>query len=87
MNSQCPLCKLAQGDIKTKLYYQDNVCIVVDCLTCSKPMIVLKHHGEPTEGELQYLQKVSKRFFPDKKWRGTRREILNHWHEHFLPLK
>ena len=45
---------------------------------------MLNHHGEPTPEELEHLKMVSQRLFPDKKWRGFRRIIQNHWHEHFL---
>jgi len=47
-------------------------------------MMVLKHHGEPTEEELEHLKAVSMEQFPDKVWRGYRRKIKDHWHEHLI---
>ena len=78
------VCELCKAEKITEWLYEDEVCWIAKCKTCNGWMIVLRHHGEPTEGELQHLQKVSKRFFPDKKWRGFRRVIKDHWHEHFV---
>jgi len=85
IKEKCPLCPPVEHITEWK--YEDHICYICKCANknCGLWMIVLKHHGEPTEGELQYLQRVSKRFFPDKKWRGIRRQILGHWHEHFCP--
>lgn len=43
--SDCPLCKLTgDRDITTRLVYEDDIMIVVDCLICQVPMAVLKAH-------------------------------------------
>jgi len=81
----CELCEMIESrDYKTHLYHEDEVCVIVDCLTCGIPMMVLKHHGEPTEEELEHLKAVSMEQFPDKVWRGYRRKIKDHWHEHLI---
>lgn len=69
----CPLCKLSQGDIKSKLYYQDEKIIVIDCLThIGTPMVVLKdHRSNLLDHEFQYVQDLCRRIFPEKKFRGT----------------
>lgn len=77
----CPLCK---ADKLTKWYYEDDVCWVADCKTCGIPMIVLKHHGEPNKNELHHLKNISNNLFPRKRWRGFRRDIKDHWHEHLI---
>lgn len=83
----CELCDMVESkDYKTHLYHVDNICTIVDCLTCGpgNPMIVLNHHGEPTEKELEHMKAVSIEQFPDKVWRGYRRKIQDHWHEHLI---
>lgn len=77
----CPLCR---ADKITPWIYEDEVCWIAKCKTCGGDMIVLWHHGEPTLKELDHLKKVSQKIFPDKKWRGYRRMIKDHWHEHFI---
>ena len=47
-------------------------------------MIVLNHHGEPTPKELEHMKIISKKLFPDKRWRGIRRQLKDHFHEHFV---
>lgn len=82
MNQQCPLCRLCQGEIVTKLYYQDEKVIVVDCKVHLKPMIVLKRHTAfPTQEELDYLKKIALKLFPEKRFREPH-SIKDHWHWH-----
>lgn len=80
----CLLCRLTAGNVITKLYWKDKICVVVDCSDCGLPQIVLNHHGEPTEKEFNHMKIVSKKLFPDKEWRGFRRKIHDHFHEHFV---
>jgi len=41
----CPLCRLVQDrEIKTRLIFEDDLIIVVDCIVCRVPMAVLKAH-------------------------------------------
>jgi len=79
MRWRSPLCKLAAGNIKTKLYYQDKVVIVV-------PMIVLKRHTmKPNNFELGHMEMVAKELFgPNIKFRKKPRQILDHLHWHIL---
>lgn len=81
MSNDCPLCKLINGDIRTKFYYQDEKLMVVDCLTCGEghPMIV-SHHHKP---EFSHAEKMLiARLFPKKKIRWQMRQIKSHAHCH-----
>lgn len=84
----CPLCKLAAGNVRTKLYYQDKWVIVVDCLTCGAgyPLIVLKEHTmKPNNFEIVHMEMVSKELFGENvKFRKKPRQILDHLHRHIL---
>jgi len=83
----CPLCGLAKGNIMTKLYYQDDKVIIVDCETCgSVPMLVLKKHGEvPSPGERAELLRLCEKVFNRKvMFRGFMRRYPSHWHEHLV---
>ena len=84
--TDCPLCKLAEGDIKTKLYYQNDDYIIVDCLTCKTPMLVAKRHDyTPSPGERGRLLELCKKLFGDKaSFRGYMRSLPQHWHEHIM---
>lgn len=80
----CPLCDLANGDIKTRLYYTDDVCIVVDCLTCGTPMMVLRAHRRPYKEEFERMTQVLGEHFRGLRWRGVQRQNRDHWHEHLI---
>jgi len=86
MEKDCPLCKLATGSVKTKLYYQDKVVIIVNCLTCGIPMIVLKRHTmKPNNFELGHMEMVSKEVFGlNIKFRKKPSQILDHLHWHII---
>jgi diadenosine tetraphosphate (Ap4A) HIT family hydrolase len=89
MEKDCPLCKLATGNIKTKLYYQDKIVIIVNCLTCKIPMIVLKRHTmKPNNFERAHMEMVPKELFgPNIKFRKKPSKILDHIHWHILGGK
>ena len=78
----CELCNLASGDIKTRLYYKNKVCTIVDCLTCGIPMCVLNHHGSATEQEKRLMMAVINSLFEYESIRTTPRRILDHEHWH-----
>jgi len=79
----CPLCRLYEKrEIITRLYYEDDVCIVVDCSTHHVPIIVLKRHAKtPKPEELKHMRKIAEKLFPGKPFRGPR-SILDHFHLH-----
>jgi len=80
----CPLCELCEGKIITKLYYQDDKVIVVDCSTHLKPMIVLRRHtAYPTQEEMRYLKEIAVRLFPEMSFRGPA-SIRDHFHWHAI---
>jgi len=85
----CDLCRLADGDIKTRKYFENHVCIIVDCSTCgpNHPMIVLKRHTmKPTQSELESMEQITRMLFPKMKWRDNpaQRKNLEHWHRHII---
>ena len=82
----CEDCKLAQGDIKNKIYYNDNKVIVVDCLTCNVPLIVWKDHTtELSEEERNHMHAVIQTLFGfGNKIRKTPRSWGGHTHWHIL---
>jgi len=80
----CSLCRLWHDrEIATKVYYEDDVIIIVDCLTCKIPMVVIKRHaGNVTEEEKDYIDDVVRRKWPGSKLRCTPRQIPDHFHCH-----
>ena len=76
---ECPLCVLAP---KTHWYYEDDQCVLLDCLTCGSPMVVSKHHDEWTEDELADLIELATEGFPDLQPRLRRGSIPDHPHFH-----
>lgn len=81
MSNSCPLCRREK---LTEWLWDDEICWVAKCITCGGWQIILNHHGEPTPEELEHLKTVSQKLFPNAKWRGVRRVIKDHWHEHLI---
>jgi len=89
-NISCPLCRLARGlDRKTRVYYEDSMCVVVDCQTCGVPMLVFKFHREWSRSELDYCLDVAHILFGWSRFnvRFQRRKIPDHPHFHILREK
>jgi len=91
--SNCPLCRLyEQREISTRFYYENALVIIVDCLTCSIPMVVLKRHTDnPSREDIKemywaLLNKVPKRMH-GKGWQidSSVRSIPDHPHFHLRP--
>lgn len=93
----CPLCKIFDKlDIKTKLYYpeidkiqEEDDFVVVDCLTCKVPMVVVSDHvteiGREQWGRILY--RCKKLFGDDIKLRTRARTITDHAHFHVTGTK
>jgi len=91
----CPLCKLVfKRLIITKLYYENDDLIIVDCTTCKTPMLVLKTHGldsrtiiTPNKAWLIFQRTVKKVGFHPDDWAldMQMRTIHDHWHAHVRP--
>lgn len=78
----CELCNLNKKK-KTKWYYADNNFVVCDCLTCHKPMVVLrKHTMEISEAMETVIGIVVYRLFGDFTFRKEQRKIKDHLHWH-----
>jgi len=89
----CPLCELAEGDIKTKLYYQDKRVIIVDCSTCGCPMCVSKKHFKEASPRLRkkmiyHLTRIANEKYGKDKWvlDEKMRKVHDHCHIHSRPL-
>ncbi|KKL84080.1 hypothetical protein LCGC14_1968300 [marine sediment metagenome] len=78
----CALCELK---IRTPLYHEDGVCVVVDCIDCHVPMIVLKRHARtPTPTEEEHMMRVVGQLgFTITRKRP--RKIRDHAHWHLEP--
>ena len=88
----CPLCKIfTELDVKTKLYYPkiENIqdkddFVIVDCLSCKVPMVVVSDHtteiGKEQWGRILY--RCKQLFGGTIRLRTNRRTIRDHWHAH-----
>ncbi len=85
--TDCDLCKLA---IRTKVYHEDDICTVLDCMNCGVPMVVWKEHDvhPDPETETHMIAMLKKahisRFGTNGKahFDKRRRAIDDHWHAH-----
>jgi len=92
----CPLCDIfTKLNIKTKLYYpeKDEILneddfVIVDCLTCKTPMVVVADHvteiGREQWGRILYRSRTL--FGNGIKLRTNRRKITDHWHAHITDI-
>lgn len=83
--SHCDLCELKP---LTKRYFEDDLIVICDCLTCQVPMVVLRRHTmSPTKEELERIEEKVKEIFGEEKFKGFRkkqRNIFDHMHYHIL---
>lgn len=91
MNAKCSLCRLCKKDgiprKNQKIYYEDEICIIVDCLSHpTKKIIVLKcHTSKPTEKDLNHLKWIADNLYSGYKWRDSSiGSIRDHFHLHEL---
>jgi len=82
---ECDLCILDQ---KTRWYYEDDLIVICDCLSCRVPMIVLrKHTVRITPKIIYHLVDVSQRVFGKNiELRTQQRNIPDHLHWHIFNL-
>jgi len=80
----CELCALVAGDTKTRLYYKDETCTIVDCLTCQVPMAVLSHHGSASKLESELMLEAVNLLFNYESIRTEPRRVPGHEHWHVL---
>lgn len=83
----CELCDLVAGNIKTRKYYRNKTCTIVDCLTCGVPMCVLNHHGLADEGEEHLMLAAINYLFEYQSIRTEPRKIRDHTHYHIIGAK
>lgn len=67
MTENCSLCRLVEGNVITKKYYEDDEWLIVDCKVCQVPMLVSKKHISYTHLTLIELEKIF-RGYKDNKW-------------------
>ena len=82
--AECALCRLCSGlDRVTRVWYEDPVCVIVDCKSCRVPMVVLKRHVEvATCRESAHMIRVTKKLFPGGRIDFKKRSIPGHDHFH-----
>jgi len=81
----CELCRLYENrEIVTRLYHEDDVCIVINCKVHNVPILVLKRHTAfPTQEELSHLKKIALKLFPEMHFRDSSSgSIRDHFHLH-----
>ena len=85
-NAECPLCRLwHDGEMTTKLHYEDELLIVVDCVTCKIPMFVIKRHTtEVSDEERQRIFDVRDKLWFGSELRCELRNIKDHYHCHVI---
>lgn len=85
----CELCSLIHT---THVYFNDQICIVLDCDDCGEPMIVWKKHGIiPPPKEMDHMFRT---LFDstvgtgqeDFQFDAVRYKHKNHWHAHLRPI-
>ena len=85
MSGVCELCEAAP---LTPWWFEDDVCWVAECESCSVPMVVWRVHGaEPPidlrERMLDRLREVADVQGPARYWvDDAPRTIPDHWHAH-----
>lgn len=83
---ECALCKINREN--SKVYYEDDKIIIVECFTCKVPMGVFKRHTmQPSTVEdkelTRALSSVAKRILGDKfRIDKKQRTIKDHLHYH-----
>lgn len=85
MISDCELCELVfTRNIYTKLHYEDETFLIVDCNTCFTPMVVLKNHRKSFKGKerLIIVKILLQLFGPTGFIDWKQRNIPDHAHCH-----
>lgn len=83
--STCELCEAAK---MTTWWFEDDVCWVAECESCSVPMVVWKRHDPSPSAEdkaimLDRLRVVADEHGPHNYWiDDTLRTIPDHFHAH-----
>jgi len=89
MKIECPLCEVAQGkNIITRVYYNDEEWVMLDCKVCFVPMLIYKHHVleiEEVDKDMAYnlFFKYAQRANPAEWYVDYNiKTVKNHWHCH-----
>ena len=90
MSDGCELCDAAA---LTERFYEDDVCWVAECESCSVPMVVWKVHDPEPPADvksrlLERLAAVVAEHFRDEHYVDDRlRTIPTHYHAHARPRR
>lgn len=89
--SDCPLCRIfTNKELLTKVYYLDSKgdFIILDCLSCKIPMVVIREHLTSVDKELwgRILYASRKLFGSSIILRLKTRTIHDHWHAHITHI-
>ena len=85
MTATCELCEAAP---LTPWWFEDDVCWVAECESCSVPMVVWRQHSPHPPDEvraamLNRLREVADQHGPPEYWIDeVLRTIPEHWHAH-----
>jgi hypothetical protein len=83
-----PTCELCEAAPITERYYEDDLCWVAECESCSVPMVVWKRHDPDPPEEirvvlLKRLAEVMELHFESEWWLDDNlRSIPHHYHAH-----
>jgi len=84
---ECALCRLVNGEVRTRLYYKDSLCLIVDCDTCHIPMLVFRSHRDATPTEKALAENIIIDLFEFESIRTEQRKIKEHQHWHIEGAK
>jgi hypothetical protein len=83
-----PTCELCEAAPITERFYEDDLCWVAECESCSVPMVVWKRHDPDPPEEirvvlLKRLADVMELHFESEWWLDDNlRSIPHHYHAH-----
>ncbi|MFM2077638.1 MAG: hypothetical protein RJA49_1528 [Actinomycetota bacterium] len=86
-----PACELCEAAPLTPRFYEDDVCWVAECESCSVPMVVWKRHdpNPPEEVRVELLTRLSEvvvAHYEFEHWVDPlMRSIPTHFHAHARP--
>jgi hypothetical protein len=86
----CPLCR---AERYTEWFFEDDVCWIAECESCSVPMVVWKCHDPNPSEEVRVvlaerLGVVARGSFGDDWWiDDVLRTIPSHYHAHARPRR
>ena len=80
IDMECPLCRLYhKGEIKTKFYHRDKLCIVVECESSHVPLLVPRFHDRnPNSSEMNHMVNLLINLKEKLNWKWGYVDFINH---------